>query len=103
MTEGGTDIPVSESKIGTRMLTKLDQLVQILEISFIFLLIFSLIALVDTTISTLDIYEPIAENFLGERNVGSLNGGNWEAIVRITIIFNFLLFGFSLVFGLWMR
>jgi hypothetical protein len=83
--------------------TDLDQLVQILEISFIFLLIFSLVALFDAVIEGFGLYAPISDSYLGREGVGSLNGGNWEEIVRITLIFNLLLFIFSLVFGLWIR
>ncbi|MFQ5977597.1 MAG: hypothetical protein ACE5OZ_05665 [Candidatus Heimdallarchaeota archaeon] len=83
--------------------TSLDQLIQILEISFIFLLSFSLITLLDAAFIELDLYEPIATDFLGEEGIGSLDGGNFEAIVRITLIFNLLLFTFSLLFGLWIR
>lgn len=86
-----------------RKSTQLDQLVQIVEISFIFLVTFSLIALADTVLSSLDLYKGIAQDYLGEVNVGSLRGGNYEEIVRITLIFNLLLFSFSLIFGLWIR
>ncbi len=96
-------MPDNNSKIASRESTGLDQLVQILEISFIFLFCFSLIALIDTTFESLKLYEGIANLWLGEDNVGSLDGGNWEAIVRVTFIFNFLLFGFSLTFGTWIR
>ncbi|MCE7733609.1 MAG: hypothetical protein GPJ54_01945 [Candidatus Heimdallarchaeota archaeon] len=89
--------------IDQRKSTQLDQLVQIVEISFIFLVTFSLIALADTVLSSLDLYQGIAQNYLGEVNVGSLRGGNYEEIVRITLIFNLLLFTFSLIFGLWIR
>ena len=83
--------------------TTLDQFVQVLEISFIFLLSFALITLFDTVFANLNFYAPIASSFLGNRGVGSLNGGQWELIVRVTLIFNLLLFTFSLTFGLWMR
>ncbi|MCE7735598.1 MAG: hypothetical protein GPJ54_12015 [Candidatus Heimdallarchaeota archaeon] len=86
-----------------RKSTQLDQLVQIIEISFIFLVTFSLIALADTVLSSLDLYKGIAQDYLGEVNIGSLRGGNYEEIVRITLIFNLLLFTFSLIFGLWIR
>lgn len=91
------------SQIGIRKITNLDRLVQILEISFIFLLIFSLIALVDTVLFEVDLYDPISESYLGEKGLGPLEGGNFAAILRITFIFNGLLFTFSLLFGLWMR
>jgi hypothetical protein len=83
--------------------TTLDQFVQVLEISFIFLLSFTLITLFDTVFYNLNLYSPLTDNFLGSRGIGSLNGGQWDQIVRITLIFNLLLFTFSLTFGLWMR
>ncbi|MHA2168214.1 MAG: hypothetical protein ACXAAT_20390, partial [Candidatus Hodarchaeales archaeon] len=61
------------------------------------------ITLVDAAFQEINLYGPIAENFLGVRAVGSLNGGNFEEIVRVTLIFNLLLFSLSLIFGLWMR
>ena len=82
--------------------TTLDQFVQVLEISFIFLLSFALITLFDTVFKNLDFYAPIS-GYLGIHGIGSLNGGEWQTIVRITLIFNLLLFTFSLTFGLWMR
>ena len=91
------------SKIERIEATTLDQFVQVLEISFIFLLSFALITLFDTVFASLDFYAPIANSYLGTPTVGSLNGGEWELIVRVTLIFNLLLFTFSLTFGLWMR
>jgi len=96
-------VSVTSEKIDKRLSTRLDQLIQILEISFIFLFTFSLIALIDTTFSRLNLYSNIADIWLGDNGIGPLDGGNWEAIVRITFIFNFFLFGFSLTFGTWMR
>lgn len=98
-----TDLEVSESKITRIEATRLDQLVQVLEISFIFLLSYSLVTLIDSAFVGLEFYNPIADEFLGERGFGNLNGGNFEEILRITILFNLLLFTFSLLFGLWMR
>ena len=83
--------------------TTLDQFVQVLEISFIFLLSFALITLFDTVFASLDFYAPIANSYLGTPQIGNLNGGQWELIVRVTLIFNLMLFTFSLTFGLWMR
>lgn len=83
--------------------TNLDQLIQVLEISFIFLICWVLITLVDAAFVELDLYVPIANDFLGDQGIGNLDGGNFEQIVRVTLIFNLLLFAFSLTFGLWMR
>ncbi|MFX0207490.1 MAG: hypothetical protein ACFFDT_15995 [Candidatus Hodarchaeota archaeon] len=83
--------------------TNLDQLIQVLEISFIFLICWVLITLVDAAFVELDLYVPIANDFLGDQGIGNLDGGNFEQIVRVTLIFNLLLFAFSLSFGLWMR
>lgn len=83
--------------------TNLDQLIQVLEISFIFLVCWVLITLIDAAFVGLDLYKPIANDFLGDQGFGNLDGGNFEQIVRVTLIFNLLLFAFSLVFGLWMR
>ena len=91
------------SKIERIEATTLDQFVQVLEISFVFLLSFSLITLFDTVFANLNFYAPISNGYLGSRGVGSLNGGQWELIVRVTLIFNLLLFVFSLTIGLWMR
>jgi hypothetical protein len=81
----------------------LDQLIQVLEISFIFLICWVLITLVDAAFDGLELYENIAYDFLGDQGFGNLDGGNFEKIVRVTLIFNLLLFAFSLVFGLWIR
>ena len=89
--------------IGVVKSTSLDQFIQVLEISFVFLLVYSLITLFDAAINIYDLYKPIASDFLGDQGVGSLNGGHWELIIRITVVFNILLFAFSLVFGIWMR
>ncbi|MHA2030768.1 MAG: hypothetical protein ACW99Q_15400, partial [Candidatus Kariarchaeaceae archaeon] len=43
--------------------TRLDQLIQILEISFIFIICYSLITLVDAAFQEINLYGPIAENF----------------------------------------
>lgn len=91
------------TKIEKIKATSLDQFVQVLEISFIFLLSFALITLFDTVFASLNFYAPIANSYLGTAQIGSLNGGQWELIVRVTLIFNLLLFAFSLTFGLWMR
>ncbi|MHA2055441.1 MAG: hypothetical protein ACW99F_17825 [Candidatus Hodarchaeales archaeon] len=40
---------------------------------------------------------------LGDQGVGSLNGGHFEEIVRVTLVFNLLLFSISLIFGVWIR
>ena len=92
-----------ESSITKIKSTRLDQVIQILEISFIFIICYSLITLVDAAFVQLELYKPIAEDFLGVKGIGSLNGGNFEEIVRVTLIFNLLLFSVSLVFGVWMR
>ncbi|MFX0113746.1 MAG: hypothetical protein ACFFB3_04300 [Candidatus Hodarchaeota archaeon] len=94
---------LTDTRITKIQATSLDQLIQILEISFIFLLSFSLITLLDAAFIEFELYDPIANDFLGEEGKGSLDGGNFEAIVRITLIFNLLLFTFSLLFGLWIR
>jgi hypothetical protein len=83
--------------------TRLDQLIQILEISFIFMICYSIITLIDASFQQLELYKPIASDFLGDQGVGSLNGGHWEEIVRVTLIFNLLLFSISLIFGVWIR
>lgn len=95
--------PSNQMTIQRRQVTRLDRIIQILEISFIFLLVFSLIALIDAVVDGLDLYTPISNDFLGRERVGPLNGGNYEAIVRITLVFNLLLFVFSLLFGIWIR
>ncbi len=82
---------------------QLDRLIQIIEISFIFLLSFTIIALVDAAFEGLNLYRPLASNYLGAPEVGDLRGGNFEEIVRITFILNGLLFVSSLVFGVWIR
>ncbi len=66
---------------------------------------FTLISLLNSVLldNQLDLYSSIANDFLGERGHGSLNGGNFGEIVRITLVFNLLLFSISLIFGLWMR
>jgi hypothetical protein len=97
---------VIEEPLITRIkATKLDQLIQVLEISFIFLVCYSLITLIDSALldNVINLYSPIANDFLGEATYGNLNGGNFEEIVRITLIFNLLLFSFSLFFGVWIR
>lgn len=94
---------IEVNKIERIEATTLDQFVQVLEISFIFLLSFALITLLDTVFANLNFYAPISGYFLGVRGVGPLNGGEWESIVRVTLIFNLLLFTFSMTFGLWMR
>ncbi len=81
----------------------LDRLILILEISFIFLLSFTIIALVDAAFEGLNLYHPLAEEYLGQPNVGDLRGGNFEEIVRITFVLNGLLFVSSLIFGVWIR
>ncbi|MHA2225256.1 MAG: hypothetical protein ACXAC8_08630 [Candidatus Hodarchaeales archaeon] len=96
--------PLSEDTRITKIkATNLDQLIQVLEISFIFLVCWALITLVDASFVELDLYVPIANDFLGDEGFGNLDGGNFEQIVRVTLIFNLMLFAFSLVFGLWMR
>lgn len=101
-----TSVEIIEETLITRIkATHLDQLIQVLEISFIFLLCYSLITLIDAALleNVIDIYSPIANDFLGEATYGNLNGGNFGEIVRITLIFNLLLFSFSLFFGVWIR
>lgn len=100
-----TPEPSLESRIPSIEATKLDQFIQILEVSFIFLICFTLITLVDSALleNTIDLYKPIADSFLGERGYGSFDGGNFGEIVRITLVFNVLLFSISLFFGLWIR
>ncbi|MFX1253797.1 MAG: hypothetical protein ACFFCZ_19455, partial [Promethearchaeota archaeon] len=93
----------SDTHITKIQATSLDQFVQILEISFIFLLTYSLILLLDAAVEGLHLYEPLSSLFLGEPFVGPLYGGQFEAIVRVTLVFNALLFGFSLIFGVWIR
>ncbi len=84
-------------------ITFLDQLVQVLEISLIFLTCYSIIVLLDAVFEGLQLYEPLASVFLGEPGVGSFNGGQFEAIIRIGFVFNIMLFSLTLVFGVWMR
>ncbi|MFW9853449.1 MAG: hypothetical protein ACFFFG_00215 [Candidatus Thorarchaeota archaeon] len=97
--------PSFESRIPSIEATKLDQFIQILEISFIFLICFTLITLVNSALfkEVIDLYSPIADAFLGERDIGSFKGGNFGVIVEITLVFNVLLFSISLFFGLWIR
>ena len=83
--------------------TPLDRLIQVLEISFIFLLSYTLILLLDSVLERFGVYKPLSSKYLGEAGIGSLNGGNFESVVRITVIFNLLLFVFSLIFGIWIR
>ncbi|MHA2277131.1 MAG: hypothetical protein ACXAC2_15255, partial [Candidatus Kariarchaeaceae archaeon] len=90
-------------RIGKIETTSLDRLVQVIEISFIFLVVYSLITLFDAAIASFDLYDPISSEYLGRAGVGSLDGGQWEAIVRVTIVFNLMLFTGSLIFGVWMR
>ncbi|OLS28430.1 MAG: hypothetical protein HeimC2_06490 [Candidatus Heimdallarchaeota archaeon LC_2] len=90
-------------QIGKIESNSLDRFIQVLEISFVFLVVYSLITLFDAALDSFELYQPISDNFLGEDGVGSLRGGQWEAIVRVTVVFNLLLFGFSLFFGMWMR
>ncbi|MDH5645870.1 MAG: hypothetical protein OEZ01_07670, partial [Candidatus Heimdallarchaeota archaeon] len=61
------------------------------------------ITLFDSVLNASKLYDPISSLYLGEKDIGSLRGGQAEEIVRVTLIFNFLLFIFSLVFGVWMR
>lgn len=102
-TEKDTISTISSEKITRIRASNLDRLVQILEISFIFLLSYSLITLINVAFIELDFYQPISNSYLGEENVGSLYGGHFETIVSLTLIFNFALFVFSLIFGLWIR
>ncbi len=90
-------------RVGKIESTSLDRFIQVLEISFVFLVVYSLITLLDAALDSFELYEPISADYLGEANVGNLRGGQWESIVRVTIVFNLLLFGFSLFFGMWMR
>ncbi|MFX0050485.1 MAG: hypothetical protein ACFE8U_04245, partial [Candidatus Hermodarchaeota archaeon] len=95
----------NETIITKKEATRLDQLIQVLEISFIFLLCFMLITLFDSALldGRLDLYSYIANDFLGQQGFGSLDGGNFGEIVRVTLVFNLMLFSISLIFGLWMR
>ena len=86
-----------------RKTSSMDQFILILEISFVFLLVYTLITLFDASINSINAYGSLTSRFLGEQGVGSLNGGQLESIVRITIVFNLLLFTLSLFFGIWMR
>ncbi len=97
--------PFEDTRIIKIQATKLDQLIQVLEISFIFLICFTLITLVNEALlkNTLDLYSPIAGLFLGEDDFGSLDGGNFGEIVSVTLVFNLLLFSITLLFGLWIR
>ncbi|MCE7737284.1 MAG: hypothetical protein GPJ54_20515 [Candidatus Heimdallarchaeota archaeon] len=90
-------------RVGNIESTSLDRLVQVIEISFIFLVVYSLITLFDAAIAKFELYEPISGDYIGREGVGSLDGGQWEAIVRVTIVFNLLLFSLSLLFGIWIR
>ncbi|MHA1977802.1 MAG: hypothetical protein ACW98F_16375 [Candidatus Hodarchaeales archaeon] len=91
-----------ESLITKIKANRLDQIIQILEISFIFMICYSIITLVDAAFLELNLYNPLGD-FLGDEGFGNLNGGHFEEIVRVTLIFNLLLFSISLIFGLWMR
>ncbi|MFV2015985.1 MAG: hypothetical protein ACC656_11180, partial [Candidatus Heimdallarchaeota archaeon] len=90
-------------RVGKIESTSLDRLVQVIEISFIFLVVYSLITLFDAAVDKFKLYEPISTDYVGREGIGNLNGGQWEAIVRVTIVFNLLLFSLSLFFGVWMR
>lgn len=92
-----------DERVGHIESTSLDRLVQVIEISFIFLVVYSLITLFDAAVATFDLYEPISDDYIGRAGVGSLEGGQWEAIVRVTIVFNLLLFSLSMLFGMWIR
>ncbi len=83
--------------------TFLDQLVQVLEISLIFLTVYSIIILIDAVFEELELYKPLSTLFLGEPGVGSFNGGQFEVILRIGFVFNIMLFTLTLFFGAWMR
>jgi hypothetical protein len=97
--------PFKDTRIIKIKTTKLDQLIQVLEISFIFLICFTFITLVNEALlhNWVKLYDPIADLFLGEDNFGSLDGGNFGEIVQVTLVFNLLLFTISLLFGLWIR
>ncbi|MHA2074700.1 MAG: hypothetical protein ACW97X_08785, partial [Candidatus Hodarchaeales archaeon] len=97
--------PFKDTRITKIQATKLDQLIQVLEISFIFLICFTFITLFNNYLlrDTLDIYTNISELFLGEDGIGSLNGGNFGEIVQVTLVFNLVLFTITLLFGLWIR
>ncbi|MHA2090566.1 MAG: hypothetical protein ACW98K_06880 [Candidatus Kariarchaeaceae archaeon] len=98
------EVAIEGVKIEKIESTTLDQFVQILEISFIFLLTYTLITLFDESISSgLNLYDNLASDYLGREGIGNLEGGHYEEIVRVTLIFNLLLFSFSLFFGLWIR
>ncbi|MHA1995549.1 MAG: hypothetical protein ACW97Z_13475 [Candidatus Hodarchaeales archaeon] len=94
--------PSDETIITKIKANRLDQIIQILEISFIFMICYSIITLVDAAFLELNLYNPLGD-FLGDEGIGNLNGGHFEEIVRVTLIFNLLLFSVSLIFGLWMR
>jgi hypothetical protein len=98
-----TSVIEQKDKIEKIEATPLGQLVQILEISFIFILTYVFITLFDTVVLDLNLYDPLIDDYVGIREVGPLNGGQWKAIVQITLVFNLILFGISLLFGLWIR
>ena len=71
--ENSESIHVS-GRVGKIESTSLDRLVQVIEISFIFLVVYSLITLFDAAIDSFELYNPISSNYLGREGVGSLAG-----------------------------
>ena len=55
----------NSDRVGSIESTSLDRLVQVIEISFIFLVVYSLITLFDAAVATFDLYEPISSDYIG--------------------------------------
>ena len=66
-----------ESLITKIKANRLDQIIQILEISFIFMICYSIITLVDAAFLELNLYNPLSD-FLGDEGIGNLNGGHFD-------------------------
>ncbi len=75
-----------------------DKIVLITEISFIFLLSFSSVYLLDLVLKTTNLYPYLKELTLAPTRVYS-----GRLIFRVVFLFTGFLFGASLLFGLWMR
>ncbi|MFQ6123768.1 MAG: hypothetical protein ACE5R6_04065 [Candidatus Heimdallarchaeota archaeon] len=79
-----------------------DKLVLVIEISFIFLLSFSFVYLLDLVLKTTEIdgfYFSLANKYIGTPRWYY----TYKRIFRAAFLFTGLLFGVSLLFGLWMR
>ena len=76
-----------------------DKAVLIIEISFIFLLSFSFVYLLDLVLKTTNWYPSLESMIIGS----SQWFYTYKRIFRVVILFTGILFGASLFFGLWME